>query len=229
MNSTQSSEFDALTRILQGRWSCRGYLEDPVPRRTIEQVLALARLSPSWCNTQPWQLLVTEGAGTTRFREALVEHASTATITPDFRFPEGYSGTYRDRRRECGLQLYDSVGVAKGDRHASAAQAARNFEFFGAPHTAIVTTNSELGIYGAVDCGLYVQTFLLAAQSVGLGAIPQAALAAHSKFIRDYFQLPEDRMVLCGISFGYPDTEHPANGFRTRRVPVGDTFDWVNT
>src|SRR3546814_13607617 len=63
------------------------------------------------------------------------------------------------RRRECGLQLYDAVGVAHGDRAASGAQAARNFVLFDAPHVAIVTSRRELGAYGAVDCGAYVGTF----------------------------------------------------------------------
>ncbi|MDF3305263.1 nitroreductase [Rhodococcus sp. T2V] len=228
MTTLETTDTNVLARLLEDRWSCRGFSEEPVPRPVIEQVLDLARLSPSWCNTQPWHLVVTDGAGTERFRKALSEQASGADLTPDFPFPDRYSGVYQDRRRECGMQLYESVGVVKGDRAASATQAARNFEFFGAPHTAVVTTSADLGVYGAVDCGLYVQTFLLAAQSLGLGAIPQAAFAAHSPFIRDFFDLPEDRLVVCGISFGYPDRDHAANGFRTRRAAVGDTFAWVD-
>src|SRR3546814_7747603 len=92
-----------------------------------------------------------------RFRDAL---AQPAPAVPDLPFPEDYPDEYRMRRRECGLQLYDAVGVAHGDRAASGAQAARNFVLFDAPHVAIVTSRRELGVYGAVDCGAYVGTFL---------------------------------------------------------------------
>lgn len=34
----------------------------------------------------------------------------------DIPFPTQYAGDYRDRRRACGLQLYDSVGIEKGIR-----------------------------------------------------------------------------------------------------------------
>jgi nitroreductase len=95
---------------------------------------------------------------------------------------------------------------------ASAQQSFRNFEFFGAPHVAIITVDGRQGTYGAVDGGLYVGTFLLAAQSLGIAAIPQAALAMHSPFLHEYFSIPNDRRVLVGISFGYADVEHPANG-----------------
>nr|WP_028463318.1 nitroreductase [Nocardia sp. 348MFTsu5.1] len=230
MTTLENADSAVLDKLLEDRWSCRGFVPDPVPRATIEQVLDIARKSPSWCNTQPWHTVVTEGASTERFRQALTKHAATATVAaPDFEFPRQYAGVYQDRRRECGFQLYESVGVTRGDRVASRREARRNFEFFDAPHTAIVTSPADLGIYGAVDCGLYVGAFLLAAQSLGLGAIPQAALAAHSDFIRDHFGISEDRKVLCGISFGFPDHDHAANRFRTTRAALSDTFEWADS
>ncbi len=52
-----------------------------------------------------------------------------------------------------------------------------NYRFFGAPHVAIITSDKALGVYGAVDCGGYVSTLLLAAESLGIAAVPQAAVA----------------------------------------------------
>ena len=114
----------------------------------------------------------------------------------------------------------------RGDRARSALQGRENFRFFGAPHFALITTERDLGTYGAIDCGGYVSVFLLAAQSLGLAAIPQAAVAAYSPWLRDYFGLPDNRLVVCGISFGYPDQAHPANGFRTNRAPITEVVDW---
>jgi nitroreductase len=219
--------YPALKGLLDNRFSCRGFRPDPVPRAAIERVLDLARRTPSWCNTQPWHVLVTEGQATERFRSGLSAHAASHAMDPDFAFPARYAGVYQDRRKECGVALYDSVGIARGDRESSARQAAKNFELFGAPHAAIITTEADLGVYGVLDCGLYIQTFLLAAESLGLGAIPQAALAAHAPFISDFFGLAENRKVVCGISFGWPDPQHPANGFRTSRATVEEAVTWV--
>ena len=94
----------------------------------------------------------------------------------------------------------------------------RNYEFFGAPHAAIITTEADLGVYGAIDCGLYVDSFLLAAEALGLGTCAQAALAMRSQFLRDWFDLPETRKVVCAIAFGYPDPEHPSANFTSRRA-----------
>ena len=88
-------------------------------------------------------------------------------------------GVYRDRRKVCGVQLYQSLGIGKDDRAAAAEQALENFRLFGAPHVAIVTTDEKLGVYGMLDCGLYAQSFMLAARDSGVDTIAQAALASY--------------------------------------------------
>ncbi|HBS50007.1 MAG TPA: nitroreductase [Rhodobacteraceae bacterium] len=217
---------DELDALFAARYSCRAFRPDPVPRAVIEKIVATARRVPSWCNAQPWQMTITSGAETERFRDAMAARAQAGGHDPDLPFPEGYSGVYRDRRRACGWALYEAVGVEKGDRAGSAREMMKNFSLFGAPHAAIVTSPAELGAYGALDCGGFVTGFTLAAKSLGVDTIPQAALAGFSPFLRDWFDLPEDRPVLCAISFGYGDPEHPANAFRTERAEVGDIVDW---
>ena len=218
-----------LAELLASRFSCRAFLPRPVPTETIERLLTLAQLSPSWCNSQPWQTIVTEGAGTERFRAALQTHAHAVGEPgePDLPYPLGYFGVYRERRRECGWRLYESVGVVPGDREGSARQAMENFRLFGAPHVMIVTSERDLGVYGAVDCGLYVGSLLLAAESLGIATIAQAALARCSPFLHEYFAIPPTRSVVCGISFGYADDPHQANAFRTQRADLTEAVTWV--
>lgn len=216
-----------LEGLLRERRSCRAFLSRPVDRTTIAQLLTLAQRTPSWCNTQPWQIVLTSGDATTTLAEALFAHAgSEPEVEPDIPFPPGYAGVYLQRRRVCGFQLYGALGIERGDRERGAAQARENFRFFGAPHFALITTDRALGPYGSIDCGGYVSTFLLAAEALGLGAIPQAAVAGYSRWLREYFKLPEDRLVVCGISFGYADPEHPANAFHTQREPLDDVVQW---
>jgi nitroreductase len=223
-----SEDTDRIEHLLRARHSCRAFRPDPVPRPVIERILALAQRTASWCNAQPWHVVVTSGAATERFRDACYRLAEEETPpAPDFAYPREYRGVYLARRRECGWQLYDSVGVKRGDRDASRRQRLQNYRLFGAPHLAIVTTDEALGVYGAIDCGGYVSTFLLAAESLGVAAIPQAALAVYPDFIRAHFGLGADRRVVCGISFGYEDKSDAANGYRTSRAPLGEAVAWA--
>ncbi|MGH6614585.1 nitroreductase [Sphingomonas sp.] len=225
-----------LARLVATRHSCRGYLPDPVPHEVIQTMLRIAQGTASWCNSQPWQVIVTTGAATDRFRDALYAHAAGGNWTdqkarpeaPDFAFPARYVGIYKERQRETGWALYESVGVTHGDRVASGRQMLENFRLFGAPHVMIITTEEDLGVYGAIDCGAYVANVMLAAQSLGLATIAQAALAGVSGFVRDHFAIPPERRIVCGISFGYADPAHPANGFRTKRASLDQVVRYAD-
>ncbi len=223
MNQT---EIETLQSLIQRRRSCRAFVPRQVEHDVVMQMFALAQRTASWCNTQPWQVIVTRGEATDRFRAAYEAQLKVSSPAPDFDFPTQYQGVYQQRRRECGRQLYDSLGIAPGDRAASQQQTLRNFSLFDAPHVAIITSDRSLGTYGAVDCGGYVTNMLLAAEALGLGAIAQAALASHSSFVRRHFGIDESRLVVCGVSFGYADHDAPANGFYTTRAATEDTVLW---
>jgi len=219
------SQADTLRDILSARYSCRAYRPDPVPAEVIAEVVRDAGRAPSWCNAQPWQVVVTQGAETEAFRAALLAEVDRAKPGADMPWPEGYPGVYGERRRTCGFQLYEAVGIAREDRAARAEQSMQNYRLFGAPHVAIVHAEAALGPYGAMDTGGFVTTFLLAATARGIGTIAQASVAAYPDLIRAHFGLPETRHILCAISFGYPDPDHPANKFRTERAALDDILD----
>ena len=221
-----SDAYDTMDAVFAARFSCRAFTSDPVPQSDIERIVSLARRVPSWCNAQPWQLVITSGEETDRFRTALQDEVAAAGHLPDIPFPESYSGVYQDRRRTCGFQLYESVGIDRGDRAGRTAQMLRNFALFDAPHVAIVTSPAELGPYGALDCGGFVTAFTTAAQALGIASIPQAAIASYAPFVHRFFDIGEDRLVLCAISFGYADMDDPANAFRTDRADIDDIVDW---
>jgi nitroreductase len=218
-----------LEELLGERYSCRAFRPDPVPRPTIERILKAAQRTASWCNSQPWQVVIASGEAKERFRRAIYSTASSgAPEDGDFPFPREYRGVYLERRRESGFQLYNTLGIARGDKNAYAKQALENYNFFGAPHVAVIHTDEALGIYGAIDCGAYVGNFMLAAQALGLGTIAQAALARQSGLIRGHFKLGDDRRVVCGISFGFPDHDHTINSYRTSRAGLAETVTFVD-
>ncbi|WP_245596446.1 nitroreductase [Nocardioides alkalitolerans] len=228
MSAAMTTDVTAgLARLLDERYSCRAFLPGEVPEVTLRHVLALAQRTASWCNTQPWGVHLLSGEATTALADRLTAHVPTRPPVADLPLPAGYSGVYDARRKESGFALYASLGIERGDREARGAQAMLNYRFFGAPHVAIVTTDREQGTYGAIDCGGYVATLLLAAQAAGVAAVPQAAIAMASDAVREHLALPEDRLVVCAVALGLADPDHPANAFRTTRADVDEVVTFV--
>jgi len=223
---TNQLSFETFEAVLDERYSCRAFLPQQVPVETIKKIVRAAQKVPSWCNAQPWQAIIVSGDETDKFRDALTGVMMSSSHNADFEFPARYTGVYKTRRSECGWQLYDAVGVKKGDRAASMRQMAENFRMFGAPHVAIITTEKELGTYGVLDCGGFVTGFTLAARAAGIASIAQAALAGYSNEVRAHFDIPPNRQIVCVISFGFEDADHPANAFRTTRADVEEVIDW---
>lgn len=216
--------------VVATRHSCRAFTDAPVPDDVLAEVLGLAQQAPSWCNTQPWQVHLVTGSATAAF----AEHLGAAVLSgsaggADLGAPERYDGVYAERRRTSGYALYASLGIAREDRDARAAQMLANFSFFGAPHVLVVTTDRGQGTYGAIDCGGYVTTLMLAAASRGLGTCAQGAVALYSDAVRSFLDLPEDRLVVCAVAMGHPDAQHPANGFRTERARLEDAVTVVSS
>lgn len=212
--------------LLRARYSCRAFLPDPVPRAVIAEALADAQHVASWCNSQPWEVIALSPPETAAFATALYDHVASAPHQSDIPFPARYEGVYKDRRSTCGWQLYDAVGVQKGDRAASGRQMRENFRLFGAPNFLLITTPKALGTYGVLDCGAFVTAVLLALQARGVGTCAMASVAGFAPFVRQRFDIADDRDVLCGIALGHADPDHAANGFRTTRAAQDEVVDW---
>src|SRR5260370_22526170 len=124
-----------LEELLGERYSVRAFLPREVPRETIEHVLTAAQRTASWCNSQPWQVLIASGEAKERFRKLIyAEAASGAGDDHDFTPPREYLGVYLERRRESRFQLYNTPGVVRGDKAASGHERLGNCNLFGRPH-----------------------------------------------------------------------------------------------
>ncbi|MGW0086859.1 nitroreductase [Streptomyces sp. NPDC003393] len=212
---------------LRSRHSVRAFLPTPVPRATIERLLALAARSASNSNSQPWHVHVVTGAAKRSLTAALLRaHADDDEGRGrDYAYqpePDGWREPFRSRRRRFGESLYrDTLGIRADDTGARLDHHRRNYDFFGAP-VGIVLTTSRHPLQGAlVDAGLFLQALMLAARGDGLDTCPQASVIDFSPVLRRHLLIPEDQLIVCGVAVGHADPAHRLNRLRTPREPVG--------
>jgi nitroreductase len=127
---------------------------------------------------------------------------------------------YIDRRRKVGWDLYGLLGIAKADKARMHAQHARNFAFFDAPVGLIFTIDRVMRQGSWLDYGMFLQNVMIAARARGLDTCPQAAFTHFHRIIADHLAIPDERMLVCGMSLGYADPQAPENSLVTEREPA---------
>jgi nitroreductase len=210
-----------LDLTIRDRRSVRGFFPDRfVPRPLLDEALELAQRAPSNCNVQPWRVFIASGPRCQRLREALVSAIESGEPPSPEDPVDQFPGDYRRLQVECAVALYNEMGIERGDHAGRMKAMLRNFEFFDAPHVAIVTMEHHYGLGVALDVGMYVQTLMLALWARGVASCPQASLRQYHHIIRRELGIRDDLRILCGVSFGYENPSVPANRTRQTREPL---------
>ena len=208
------------------RRSLRAFKPDPVPRATLERLLALASRAPSGTNIQPWKVTVVAGEARARLTAAMhaefLQHGEEGWQREFEYYPTKWRDPYLARRRKIGWDLYGLLGIGKGERDKTRRQHARNYLFFDAPVGLVVTLERDLPVGAWLDTGMFLQNLMLAARGFGLDTCPQAAIASAHSVLRRELQIPDAEVVVCGMSLGYARPDAVENTLVTVREPVAN-------
>ena len=214
-------------QALMSRRSIRAFLSDAVDETILRQIFDHARRAPSSSNTQPWKAYVLTGEA----RDALSRKILTVYNDPEADklheeefayYPLKWTSPFIDRRRELGWSLYSLLGITRDDKTRMKAQLGRNFGFFGAPVGVIFTMDRNMEQGSWLDYGMFLQSVMLMARAFGLDTCPQAAFNRYHRIIAEHLALPDDEIVVCGMSMGYADLSQPENTLVSRREEVDD-------
>ena len=217
----------AVEEAITTRRSVRAFLPTPVPRTTVERILAVAARAPSGTNTQPWKVYVLTGASL----KSLSERVVAAYDDPEERtlhteeyayYPTEWRSPFIDRRRKVGWDLYTLLGIAKTDKERMHAQHRRNYRFFDAPVGLMFTIDRTMRQGSWLDFGMFLQSVMVAARGHGLDTCPQAAFTQFHRIIMESLGAPDNEQLVCGMSLGVADPDAIENSLVTEREPVAN-------
>lgn len=215
----------AVEEAITSRHATRAFLPTPVPRATIERILAVAARAPSGTNTQPWHVYVLTGESLKSLSATLVaaydDPVERIRHTEEYAYyPTEWRSPFIERRRKVGWDLYGLLGIVKTDKARMHAQHRRNYEFFGAPVGFMFTIDRVMRQGSWLDFGMFLQSVMVAARAHGLDTCPQAAFTQFHRLITEAIGAPEDEQLVCGMSLGVRDPQAIENTLVTEREPV---------
>jgi nitroreductase len=214
---------ESVDNLIRNRRATRAFRPDEVPADTMRAVFELAGHAPSNSNTQPWHVEVVSGAARDRLADALVAAHAAGAQSVDFPYREGlFQGRLATRRAEFGAQLYETLGIPRGETDLLEGYNTKSLRFYGAPHVAMLFAPAETEARIAADMGIYAQTLLLAMAAYGIASCPQALLSFYADTVRSELGVTDGRLLL-GVSFGYADEMAPVNTVRPPRAGLAET------
>ncbi|MCF8057286.1 MAG: nitroreductase [Desulfocapsa sp.] len=213
---------------IKTRRSIRKFTDEPIPRKDLEELINIARWSPSYKNSQPWEAIILSGEKKKNLSKVLVGllesgEESKPDLAAPVSWPEAEAGRIKyllaKRKKLTGLDLNAPEMVFKAKK--------ANFNFYFAPHAIYLFQDASLSEWSLFDIGLFAQSLMLAAHAKGLATVPQAFATDYAKQVKEFLGIPASKRLILGLSVGYPDMESPVNAYRTERAETGEIFRWM--
>ncbi|PTB20040.1 nitroreductase [Trinickia symbiotica] len=216
-------ELTELEKIMMSRFANRFYLNREVDLAVVRGILNSARYAATGANVQPWRVHVTTGDAKERLISALsaAHETSAGDHSSEYRyFPETLPEPFAARLREFGAVFFGSLGIAREDVAARAANTARNCRFFDAPVALIFTIDRRLEKGSWLDLGMFIQNIMLAAKARGLDTCTQEFLSRYHAVIRANLPLGPEELVVCTMAMGYGDPDWARRRPQMPKAPV---------
>ena len=210
-----------VSEAIEGRQSIRAFDSDrEVTREVITSILTTAGRAPSGSNIQPWHVYVVTGAAKNRISDACkARYLSGDEGESEYHYyPQTWRQPYIGRRRQTGFGLYGLLGIDKADAAAVQGYRVTNYDFFGAPVGLFFTIDRDMELGSWVDYGMFLQSIMLSARGAGLETCAQAAFCPYYDSVMPLLRAPDEQMLICGMSMGYPQREAVINSYRTERL-----------
>jgi nitroreductase len=217
--------------ILEGiktRKAIRAFKTDPVSRAVMDRIVEAACNSPSYTNTQPWEVVLVSGEKRNALSRELLKLAKENTPgMPDLMFQSSWPPEMEARSREHGARRLNTLGMARDDMAGRDKLRLANFEFYGAPCAAFLFLDGTLGEWSIYDMGLFTQNLILAAHALGVGSCLQASVTLYAAEIKQFLGMAESKKLIICISFGYPDETALLNTYRSVKQTPPEFTQWL--
>jgi len=213
---------------IKSRRSIRKFTEETVPRKDLEELIEVARWSPSYKNSQPWEAIILSGARKKELSKMLVGLLEAgAPNSPDLAAPTSWPEAEDRRIKHLLARRKELTGIDLAAPEMIIKAKKANFNFYYAPHAIYLYQDASLSEWSLFDIGIFAQSLMLAAHAKGLATVPQAFATDYAKEVKESLGIPSSKRLILGFSVGYPDMESPVNGYRTERSEINEFCRWL--
>ena len=208
--------------LVKERHSVRDFLPKEVPEETLKKIIQIALDSPSWCNSQPWNIYVVSGKP--------LEEIKKEWISKNEQKIKGYSDIPPMHRTEfseqCQKNMEEGVKVFQEVDPKMEIFLQKSNECYNAPVVVYLTLHKGHSKWSCYDLGAFGFSLMLAAKDYGVDSLVAYELAKYPDVIRKYTKIPENEDIIVGIGLGY-ESNCALNKFRVKKMGIDDACHFI--
>jgi nitroreductase len=205
------------------RFSARAFLTRPMSKETLQDIFSAAARTPSWANSQPWEVFLAAGEVLENLRTANLERfRSGAPRALEVPGQQKWPAEIQKRIELNQAERLRIMGISADDKIARQKLSESNCAFFGAPAVAFLCADRSLLPWCLFDLGALSTSITLAARSYGVDTVPAVMMTSYPDLIREHLDIAPELAVLFAVALGYQDAQNPVNLFRSARRPVDE-------
>ncbi len=210
--------------VVEKRKSTRAFLPQEVDKEILKQIMEVGGKTPSWGNSQPWEVYVATGKILERIKKRHAEYADKKIKDYSDIPAAGYDCwpphilkniiEWKDHRM-------DEMNITDEDAFFAEFYE-QNKKLFDAPAIIYLCMDKMLSDWSLYDVGAFSMSVQLAAVEYGLQTISAYLLVGYPDILREEMGIPENTKIVFGLGIGYPDKDHLFNQQHTSRKPLDE-------
>ena len=209
------------TEFAKSRKSARGFLDKPITKEVVNEIIDAAKWAPSSYNTQTWRVHAVAGDVLDKIRQGNTKNTLAGKPhVRDFPYKEEYLGENRQRQIDVAIQLFEAMGIGRDDKDKRMDWMLRGFRQFDAPVSLVLTYDKSLepAAITQFTLGSLAYGIVLAAWERGIGCVINGQGIMQSDVVHQHANIPDNEAIMICIAMGYPNKSFPANDVRSTRV-----------
>lgn len=203
--------------LMNKRFSTRDFTDKKISEDDLKEIIKIAGRSPSWANTQPWNVHIASGEYLEKIRAEWIERNNNE-IKGNSDLPVGHSEDFGERGFNNIMQNANAITEFIGGPE-DLSRLPRLL--FNAPAVVYLTVPKTAPMWSVYDLGAFSMSLMLAASEKDINSVPAYELAKYPDVLRYNLDIGDDESVIIGIALGYA-SENKINEYRSPRLDVED-------
>ena len=210
--------------LMKQRHSARDFQSKEIPEDTLKEIVSIALMSPSWCNSQPWNIYVVTGKPLEEIRKEWIAKNEEKI--------KGYADLQPVHRTEfserCQKNMEEEFKLIKEQTKDPEMTSfwRKNIECFNAPAVVYLALHKGHSKWSCYDLGGFGMALMLAAKDLGVDSVVAYELVKYPDVLRKYVKIPDDEDIAVGIALGY-ENDDIVNKFRAKKSKLEDVCQFI--